>query len=456
MFSIKRHHQLLILVGGWMMCVPAFAQTGPTSTNDRTTSENQDPNPKNPTKPPRVNTGIGSPDTPTDSVLNEGSPPLGSNAATGQQAEDAPQNQPAGATGNFGFAAGGLQTLRLSQLLKSDIVLDDGDGIGTISDIVLGQNGSLLYLLGTNNTNGAMFTIPAQAASFDFQNSTLSLPLTQQQFQSLPTFSSSSVPNFNSLAYQRQLFGAFRQAGVNLPETAHMTAPGNTAATNRAAANAGTQNATANSQTSTETESDTSSSEPPPTRATSLNPDPKSARERAFDRLEDRQERRAARDSNDNRTTDPNSNNNNSNVTTRKPPLNQPAHAQSESQRNARPPGGARTTPAGTTGAANKASKANTPNRPAASPPGSRPTPAANAPKPQNRLPGPNPVATPGSSGVPGSPPGGGVTGGSNAGGAGNPGAGSPGTGNAGAGNPGGAGQGGAGGANPGAGGTPK
>jgi hypothetical protein len=160
-----RDHLLAIAAAGLALLVnTALAQTGPTSANDRTTSQNQDPNPKNPQKPPRVNTGIGSPDTPTDSLLNEGSPPIGGETNSTRQSDAQPLQ--AGATGDFGFAGGGLRTLRLSKLIDADIVLAGGEAAGTISDIVLGQNGSILYLIG-NRGSDRSFAIPAQAASFD-------------------------------------------------------------------------------------------------------------------------------------------------------------------------------------------------------------------------------------------------------------------------------------------------
>lgn len=424
---------LAVAVAALMLERSAALQTEPTSSNDRTTVENQDPNPKNPQKPPRVNTGVGSPDTPTDNILNEGSPPLGGNTSGNRDGSNTGQPQQAGATGNFGFAGGGLQTLRLSQLIDADIELAGGEAAGTISDIVLGQNGNILYLL-ANRGSGTSFTIPVQAASFDFQNSRFTLPLTREQFDSLPSFSRDRFPNFNSTLYQQQLFAAYRKAGVDLMQSTTATTGGS--ATNQTTANAGTQNAGTTTPSATET---TATELAPPTTSTSLAPDPKSARERAFERLEAREERRSAeREANDNKTKS-----NDSDVTARKPPINQPAHIQSDAQQKSQPPGGKRTPP---TGAAT-----NAPNRAAGGAPGNRPTPAANAPKPQNRLPGPNPAATPGKSGVPGSPPGGGVTGGSNSA------AGNQGSGNSSAGNQGnasptaGAGQGNAGGAGAGA-----
>jgi len=257
--NVPAHGSLLVggLVAAMSLNLSAMAQIGPTSANDRTTSQNQSPNPKNPTRPPKVNTGIGSPDTPTDGILNEGSPPLGAatgqqgqqRSATGQQTGDSQTSQ-AGARGNIGFAGGNLQTsaggslqtMRLTQLLSSEIQLQGGQGVGTVSDLVLNQDGNVQFLLGANATNQQLFTIPAQAANFNFENLAFTLPLTAQQFQSLPTFATDAVPNFGSEAFQQSLATTFGLEGAN---ASTVTSAGGFGSANNVNANTPSQGAAA-------------------------------------------------------------------------------------------------------------------------------------------------------------------------------------------------------------------
>jgi hypothetical protein len=223
---------LSMLVGlGLLPAATAIAQLEPISANDRTTTTSQDPNPKNPVRPPHVNTGVGSPDTPTDSLLNEGSPPLGGEAAARTGDPDTQALPPQGFNNNFGFAGGTMQTLRLTDLLNADLQLNDGQAAGTISDVVLGPNGSILYLIGTDTAQQNLFTVPVSAASFDAGTGIITLPMTPQQFGNLPTYTRETIPNFNSLAYQRQLYTAYGLAGVRVNPTANaVNQPANNAA----------------------------------------------------------------------------------------------------------------------------------------------------------------------------------------------------------------------------------
>jgi len=120
-----------------------------------------------------------------------------------------------GPTGNFGFGRGSVPMLRLSDLMNKPIQLPDGQGVGIVSDIVLNRNGSILYLVGADVTQQRLFTIPAQVVHFSLHDFALTLPLTPEQFQGLPTFTSATVPDFNSVAYQRSLYTAYGLASIN-------------------------------------------------------------------------------------------------------------------------------------------------------------------------------------------------------------------------------------------------
>ncbi|MDZ4688539.1 MAG: hypothetical protein SH850_25980 [Planctomycetaceae bacterium] len=145
----------------------------------------------------------------------------------------------AGATGNFGFAGRSLPTLRLSDLMNKDLLLQGGQGVGTVSDIVLNRNGSILYLVGANATNEQMFTIPVQAANFSIHDFALTLSLTPEQFRGLPTFNSTTIPNFNSVAYQRSVYTAYGLAKMN--QSLEPTDPEREAGTGRTTRSTGIQ-----------------------------------------------------------------------------------------------------------------------------------------------------------------------------------------------------------------------
>jgi hypothetical protein len=101
------------------------------------------------------------------------------------------------------------QARRAKSVLGSKVSIQGGVSIGTVEDIIFSDDGYIDYLVVLND--GKYVTVPWQAATFNFaqQQSTVSVNITPQQFQQVPTFTQQQWPNFYAPAYRQQIFGFY-------------------------------------------------------------------------------------------------------------------------------------------------------------------------------------------------------------------------------------------------------
>jgi hypothetical protein len=119
-------------------------------------------------------------------------PPPGTRVAPGQPATGA---QPAPAA----------TTYRAKQILGSKILLNDKTGVGTVDDIVFDNAGNLEYLIVANG-DGKMVTVPWDAARWDVKSQTATLTITPQVFKTIPTYTTTTYPDFWAPAYRTQVY----------------------------------------------------------------------------------------------------------------------------------------------------------------------------------------------------------------------------------------------------------
>src|SRR5262245_55649747 len=101
------------------------------------------------------------------------------------------------------------QAHRAKSVLGSQVTIQGGLAIGTVDDIIFSDDGYIDYLVVLNQ--GKYVSVPWQAAKFNFerQNATVSVNITPQQFQQVPTFTQTQWPNFAAPAYRQQIYGYY-------------------------------------------------------------------------------------------------------------------------------------------------------------------------------------------------------------------------------------------------------
>jgi hypothetical protein len=82
---------------------------------------------------------------------------------------------------------------RISSTIGTNVNLSDGATAGRVEDLVMGADGSLDYAILSNN--GALSAVPWGAMSWNGATGVATLPLTQAQFATLPTFATTDWSN---------------------------------------------------------------------------------------------------------------------------------------------------------------------------------------------------------------------------------------------------------------------
>jgi hypothetical protein len=106
--------------------------------------------------------------------------------------------------------AGGVisgQPQLLSDLLDAQVLLQDDNARGDITDLVLSPRGSILYAVATHN--GRNYLIPYRGMRFNAADQTVQVNLTPEQFQNVQFFEGRNLPDVNSFAVRRQIMSLF-------------------------------------------------------------------------------------------------------------------------------------------------------------------------------------------------------------------------------------------------------
>jgi sporulation protein YlmC with PRC-barrel domain len=96
---------------------------------------------------------------------------------------------------------------RAKQILGSKILIQNNTEVGTVDDIVFDDAGNLEYLIVSNE--GKLTTVPFEAARFDVQKRTATLSITQDQFRTVPTYTTTTYPNFYTPDYRTQIYKTY-------------------------------------------------------------------------------------------------------------------------------------------------------------------------------------------------------------------------------------------------------
>jgi sporulation protein YlmC with PRC-barrel domain len=101
-------------------------------------------------------------------------------------------------------AAAAGTTYRAKQVLGSKIMINNNTQVGTVDDIVFDSAGNLEYLIVAHE--GKLTTVPWDAAKFNVKNQTATVNVTPQVWQTIPTYTPTTYPDFWAPAYRTQVY----------------------------------------------------------------------------------------------------------------------------------------------------------------------------------------------------------------------------------------------------------
>lgn len=111
---------------------------------------------------------------------------------------------------------------RIKQLLGTTVSLEGNMPAGTVEDLVFDDNGTVEYLIVSNE--GKLVTVPWQAAKFNFEKRTATINITPERFQTIPTYTATQYPAYSTPAYRTQTYQYYgltpaqtRRINRNLP-----------------------------------------------------------------------------------------------------------------------------------------------------------------------------------------------------------------------------------------------
>ena len=93
---------------------------------------------------------------------------------------------------------------RAKQILGTKILIQGNTAVGTVDDLVFDDAGNLEYMIIDNG--GKLSTVPWEAAKFDLEKRMAVLSVTAEQYQAVPTYTTTTYPVFYAPAYRTQVY----------------------------------------------------------------------------------------------------------------------------------------------------------------------------------------------------------------------------------------------------------
>jgi len=126
------------------------------------------------------------------------------------QAPPPPPPPPAGVkpappvTGTAPSRTEGTTAYRVKQVLGSKVNIQGDVSIGTVDDLVFNDQGAVEYLIVANE--GKMVTVPWEAAKFNFEKQTATINITQTQYRTIPTYTTTAYPTYFEPTYRSEVY----------------------------------------------------------------------------------------------------------------------------------------------------------------------------------------------------------------------------------------------------------
>jgi hypothetical protein len=100
------------------------------------------------------------------------------------------------------------KTYRAKELLGTKMSIEGNTNVGTVDDIVFSDEGVIQYLIVTTADN-KLFTVPWDAAKFDWAKRTAVIPINQERFRTIPTYTVETYPQFYTPAYRTEIYRVY-------------------------------------------------------------------------------------------------------------------------------------------------------------------------------------------------------------------------------------------------------
>ena len=98
----------------------------------------------------------------------------------------------------------GMQAYRVKQVLGSKVHIQGDVAIGTVDDLVFNDQGEVEYLIVANE--GKLVTVPWEAAKFNFEKQTATINITQTQYRTIPTYTTTAYPTYFEPTYRTEVY----------------------------------------------------------------------------------------------------------------------------------------------------------------------------------------------------------------------------------------------------------
>ncbi len=103
--------------------------------------------------------------------------------------------------------------MKASNVIGQKIVSSDGQDLGTVQDLYVGDNGQVQYVIlsrgGVMGAGNTLVPIPWQAANLHEQGDHLVASVTQQKLDNAPTFSEDNWAQLSQPGYEHQVNGYY-------------------------------------------------------------------------------------------------------------------------------------------------------------------------------------------------------------------------------------------------------
>lgn len=107
--------------------------------------------------------------------------------------------QPPAATSN---------TFRAKQILGMKLSIQNNTNAGTVEDLVFDDAGNLEYVIVSTGEN-KLFTVPWDAVKWDMDKKTGTLNITEDVYKTIPTYTTTTYPQFYSPTYRTQVYKVY-------------------------------------------------------------------------------------------------------------------------------------------------------------------------------------------------------------------------------------------------------
>jgi sporulation protein YlmC with PRC-barrel domain len=100
------------------------------------------------------------------------------------------------------------KSLRAKEVLGTKIMIQNNTQVGTVEDIVFDDAGNMDYLI-VSTDDKKLVTVPWDAAKFDGEKKTATVDITQDGWKALPTYTTTTYPQFYTSAYRTDIYKAY-------------------------------------------------------------------------------------------------------------------------------------------------------------------------------------------------------------------------------------------------------